>query len=355
MRYHNRLFFAESQKPKPFSYPIRRVGHVPEGSINLESEVGIIHTITSQSTERQQMFFALNESAKIFFKGETYLHGFLRTNFDDSPVANLKLAAQTRQFSCFILLIGKLISRDQFEPETAIILQNKDILFVDILTEIIPSAKQFKESISSLSPEQQRFAHAFRSMQLSSTLFAFCVVQIKPALEKVLNLPIDALTKEITLTQDLLKLFIEYQIPSDLLSFDESMQNSSNLGVAEKISIVRTNTNRMLEIIDKEKENQMKEKALLDSYKNEAQIQQKKSARVTRCLDEREMVMTISAAPDPKASFTPKVFASESYDPGNTLEQAAQVSPPEYAYSPKSEIDDHKEYEQIIFNCFLEI
>ena len=51
-------------------------------------------------------------------------------------------------------------------------------------------------------------------MQLESTLFAIVVIQIKPQLEKLLKLPDDSLTKEIRLSQDLLNLFIEYQIPS---------------------------------------------------------------------------------------------------------------------------------------------
>jgi hypothetical protein len=36
----------------------------------------------------------------------------------------------------------------------------------------IPSAQEFADAIQSLSEEQQRFAKHFRSMQLSSTLFA---------------------------------------------------------------------------------------------------------------------------------------------------------------------------------------
>jgi len=56
-------------------------------------------------------------------------------------------------------------------------------------------------------------------MQLSSTLFAVCVLQIKPQLEKLLRLNRESLTKEVELTQHLLELFIEYQIPSDLLAF----------------------------------------------------------------------------------------------------------------------------------------
>ena len=49
---------------------------------------------------------------------------------------------------------------------------------------------------------------------------SLAVIQLKPALEKVLNLAPDSLTKQIKLTQDLLELFIDYQIPSDLLCFD---------------------------------------------------------------------------------------------------------------------------------------
>ena len=48
------------------------------------------------------------------------------------------------------------------------------------------------------------------------------MIQIKPQLERVLNLPDDSLTKEIKLTQELMQLFIKYQIPSDLLSFDDA-------------------------------------------------------------------------------------------------------------------------------------
>merc|ERR1711990_400102 len=61
---------------------------------------------------------------------------------------------------------------------------------------------------------------AFREMQLASSVFGVCIIQLKPQLEKLLKLPQDALTKEIRLTQDLLSLFIDYQIPSDLLTFE---------------------------------------------------------------------------------------------------------------------------------------
>lgn len=56
-------------------------------------------------------------------------------------------------------------------------------------------------------------------MQLASTLFAICVLEIKPQAEKLLKLPSDSLIKEIELTQDLLELFMKYQIPSDMLTW----------------------------------------------------------------------------------------------------------------------------------------
>lgn len=106
------------------------------------------------------------------------------------------------------------------DPENAIILQNKDQVLIPLLQDELPTAKEFKDNLASLSPEQKRFANAFREMQLSSSVFGVCVIQLKPQLEDILHLPQGALTKEIQLTQDLLTLFIDYQIPPDLLAYD---------------------------------------------------------------------------------------------------------------------------------------
>merc|ERR1719189_129797 len=113
-----------------------------------------------------------------------------------------------------------LSSATSLEPTFAAIVQNKDELSIPLELSTIPTPKEFKDAIESLSPEQQAFAKAFRSMQLASTLFGVLVIQIKPQLERVLNLPEDSLTKEIKLTQDLMKLFVKYQIPADLLSYE---------------------------------------------------------------------------------------------------------------------------------------
>ncbi len=171
------------------------------------------------------------------------------------------MVARARQFSSFIVLVGRIGSADTFEPKYAMVMQNKDDLKIPLELEQIPTAKvserhmffglgcrcpqvfincyflislsfpslslslslarslqAFREAIESMSPEQQRFAKAIRGMQLESTLFAVCLIQIKPALEKLLKLPDDSLTKEIRLTQDLLDLFMTYNIPSDMVS-----------------------------------------------------------------------------------------------------------------------------------------
>ena len=60
---------------------------------------------------------------------------------------------------------------------------------VPLILETIPTPAEFRDAIESLSPEQQRFAKAYRGMQLASTLFAVAVVQIKPQLERLLGLP----------------------------------------------------------------------------------------------------------------------------------------------------------------------
>jgi len=74
-------------------------------------------------------------------------------------------------------------------------------------------------------------------MQLSSTLFAFAVLPLKPQLEK--------------LTRDLLKLFIEYQIPSDLLSY--TGEDTGEVTTPAKRDYVRKQTDKILEIVEEAK------------------------------------------------------------------------------------------------------
>eukprot|EP00505_MAST-04D_sp_SCG-Rhode-Island_P001033 Stramenopile-MAST_4_protein_1033 len=270
MNYHYQQLFREEFLPKPFCYSIRRPGHYPEGTLSIQSSSSRntdapIMTSVRQSAEGEAspMQFALDAATKVTFGGTRFLHSMVRHTFDGCS-SSLKLIARARQFSSFILMIGTMSSSTRFDPKDAIIIKDKDELSLDLLLETIPSPKEFKDAIASLSPEQQRFAQSFRSMQLAGTLFTVCVIQIKPQLEKLLNLPDDSLTKEIKLTQQLMELFIEYQVPSDLLSYDASIAAPCGDGAGpvqqKELEQVRGHVKKMYDML-----NDMKRETLGDA------------------------------------------------------------------------------------------
>jgi hypothetical protein len=263
MVYHNRKVFKEQYQPQPFCYAIRRPNHYPEGIVSIEAELHDgsipkpIHTIVSRQETKAPLKFSIHAAANVSFTGEAFLHAFVDHKFSGSSGMSLNLNARARQFSSFLVLIGKISGPGQFEPQYGMIVKDKDDITIPIATETIPSPKEFSDSIASLSPEQQRFAKAYRSMQLASTLFAVCVIQIKPQLEKLLKLPYDALTKEIQLTQDLQELFIKYHIPSDLLSFG----GEPGVSDAGKLQAVKDHVKAMHEMIQSSKEKEITETA----------------------------------------------------------------------------------------------
>jgi hypothetical protein len=260
MEFHHRKLVAPPYRPKPFSYAIRRPGHDPEGVLAIEADRGgaapdAISTTVASSVADRPMSFPLDASTRVSFRGERFLHAWIAHQFSGQPAPSLRLVARARQFSSYILLIGRIASADVLEPRFGVIVQNKDLVTIPLLLEQIPTPKEFRDAIASLSPEQQRFARAFRGMQLESTLFGVCVIQIKPQLEKLLQLPPDSLTKEIRMTQDLLGLFIEYQIPSDLLSYDGPPEAPTE----EKLARVRTYVGKMQEMIALSKQREIEE------------------------------------------------------------------------------------------------
>jgi len=268
MQFHNRKLFGEAFAPVPFCFAVRQSEfHSPEGTVSicLDPDADPITTMVARGTS-SPMQFALGASVNITFGGDRYLHAWLCHKFSDSALSQAFLVSRARQFSSMIVLVGRIASARVFEPKHAAIVQNKDELKMPLELSTIPTPKEFKDAISSLSPEQQGFAKAFRSMQLEGTLFGILVIQIKPQLEKVLNLPKDSLTKEIKLTQDLMQLFITHQIPSDLLSFDDT---DAALGVElpeatsrEKLEVVKGHTKAMYEMIDLSKTEQLEGRRL---------------------------------------------------------------------------------------------
>jgi hypothetical protein len=70
----------------------------------------------------------------------------------------------------------------------------------------------------------------------------------------------DSLTKEISLTQDIMKLFIDYQIPADLLSYDETSSAEAMTASAEmRVSSVRANVKKIIDILNEVKQEEVLE------------------------------------------------------------------------------------------------
>lgn len=270
MRYHNRKIFKPEYLPQPFCYAIRRPEHYPEGVISIDatmhttSSCDPILTSVRKVTPIVPMSFALNAATKITFNGHRYLHAWLNHSFEGDSGLSLSLNTRARQFSSFIVVLGRIQSATELDPKHAFILQNKDDLSIPLLLEQLPTPKAFQDAIESLSPEQQRFAKAYRSMQLESSLCGIVVIQLKPQLEKLLYLPNDSLTKQIQLTENLLELFIKYQIPSDQLSYDELTHPGADAN--EKIRIVESHVRSMYAMIESSKKKELKEKTEEANY-----------------------------------------------------------------------------------------
>ena len=237
MRFHGRRLFRPEYEPRPLVYAVRRSpDHSPEGTLRINDDGAAPTTFSPTASEPifavsaaspasplRPMSFALSAETRVPFGGEVHLHAWLAHRFSAGmggdgawygggatprhlryvgapppPPRTLTLVASARQFSSYVLLVGRIASPTVFEPTSAIIVQNKDDVSIPLAVAELPTPGEFRDAVASLSPEQARFARAFRAMQLQSTLFAVLVVHIKPALEAVLNLPPDALTKEVS-------------------------------------------------------------------------------------------------------------------------------------------------------------
>ncbi len=257
-----KILFKDVYVPTPFSFAVRRPDHSPDGAISIErfdddgKAIPIITAACKVDGSPYSVRMPINAATSVELTGSKYLHGWMNCRFGtNSSQPRHQLTARARQFSSFMLVIGTISGPDTFEPHEAIIISNKDELFLPLLLEELPTAKAFNDAISSLSPEQRRFAEAFRAMQLSSSVFGLLTIQLKPQLEALLGLPPCSLTKEVRLSEDLLSLFIDYQIPSDLLSYD----GPDNLEAGEKVGLVKKNAQNVLEMVEMLKADQIKE------------------------------------------------------------------------------------------------
>jgi hypothetical protein len=169
MVYHNRQLFKEEYQPKAFCYAVRRPDHCPEGILSIEQQLADgsvaepIQTMVREARLDVPMHFALQPGVQVAFTGDVYLHGHVMHSFaDTNKELHLNLSARARQFSSFLVLVGRITGPGLFAPECGIIVQNKDDVTIPLELETIPSAGEFKAATVSISPEQQAFAKMFR-------------------------------------------------------------------------------------------------------------------------------------------------------------------------------------------------
>lgn len=262
--------FASLYAPRPFVLPVRRdEKHHPDGFVSIETlfesdttdaKLSLPSAVSSKNidtmvrrvagddkTETSSLFVPINAITSVEFTGDRFIHGWMQHSF--GSLVEHRLVARARQFCNYILILGTMAGNNHLDPKAAIIVQNNEELVIPILTSVFPTAQEFQNAIHSLSPQQQAFCRAVRDVQLESSVFAFCIVQVKPQLERLLHLPTGALTREVQLTQDLITLFVEHHISSDLVSSGEVDADGALLTATAKLSAVKAQVKTVWDVI----------------------------------------------------------------------------------------------------------
>eukprot|EP00009_Paramoeba_aestuarina_P009542 CAMPEP_0201533860 /NCGR_PEP_ID=MMETSP0161_2-20130828/54557_1 /ASSEMBLY_ACC=CAM_ASM_000251 /TAXON_ID=180227 /ORGANISM="Neoparamoeba aestuarina, Strain SoJaBio B1-5/56/2" /LENGTH=236 /DNA_ID=CAMNT_0047938157 /DNA_START=133 /DNA_END=840 /DNA_ORIENTATION=+ len=188
MRFHVRKVMQRDTVPKAFSLPVRIVGRDPEGMVEIQQHFPSPRPILTASQKfkaKIPMKVVLNAASTACMWGDRHVHLWTSYQFDSQEVP-VSLVARARKYSSFVLLLGTIPTSNVFDPSHAIILNNKDELILPLVLETIPTAKEFRAKVNSLSPQQQEFSKAYRALQLASTLFGVMIIPIEPQLEKLL-------------------------------------------------------------------------------------------------------------------------------------------------------------------------
>ncbi len=127
-----------------------------------------IQTLVREARLDAPMKFALQPGVEVAFTGDVHLHGYVMHSFAgecgrpwrgvcaltvwaaDERGLTLSLSARARQFSSFLVLVGRVSGAGLFDPQFGMIVQNKDEVTIPLDLETIPSAGEFKAGESVL-------------------------------------------------------------------------------------------------------------------------------------------------------------------------------------------------------------
>ncbi|KAJ9443073.1 hypothetical protein DIPPA_19041 [Diplonema papillatum] len=257
-----RSLFKDEYRPKPACFAVGCEGGDADGFVELRDSKGngLIDVFTRE-VGVEGMRFELNASVTVEIEGRTFLHTFLRQKFAEgadcagNEDGDLTLRLSSKPLTGYVAVLGRIGGTRLFLPSHALIVRDGFSVSIPLTLDEVPSAREFRDATAALSPEQRRFAEAFRAMQLEATLFGVLVAPIMPQLEAALYLPPQSLTRDLSLRHDLVETFADSQIPVDLLAFDEvSTAAHGTAGVlpaatpaqtkeSDKVAAVRQNLN----------------------------------------------------------------------------------------------------------------
>ena len=292
MKFYFRKIFKDKYKPKPFMYYIyNNKDSDTEGFITIlkknEIDQNFSDSIDCFVTKYENISIKTNltSSIQIPLVGEKFIHCYLEHRFstrnESSFVSQFQLCARAKNFSQFILIIGSCLSHNHIKIQHAIIINNLDDLNVLIELESLETPKAFQKFVSSISKEQQEFANAYRTMQLSESLFVISIIPIQTQLERLLNLPLYSLTN-VQFTEIysiMLKFLVQYQLPSDLFTY----QGPKDVCLQQKIDYILSCVSSVTlllntEILKQQKERLMKEQE--ERRKTEQRLREEKQTNM---------------------------------------------------------------------------
>eukprot|EP01060_Flectonema_neradi_P001170 TRINITY_DN1069_c1_g1_i6.p1 TRINITY_DN1069_c1_g1~~TRINITY_DN1069_c1_g1_i6.p1 ORF type:complete len:944 (+),score=222.58 TRINITY_DN1069_c1_g1_i6:428-3259(+) len=296
-QYFKKRLFARKYRPVPFLDQIRTGRNHPEGFLRITDDAGKLmevdrRLVSLSSSVSPEILIPITASARVTLpvkEGNVSVNCFVNQKVSgeaESQTFNIGLRAE--QLSSFIVVLGKMAGAGMMIPSHAAILRNRDDLTIPLVLSEIPSAKEFKDAIESLSPEQKRFAEAYRSMQLDGTLFSIAIIQIKPQMEVVLNLPEGSLAKEVELSEKLLKMMTTDGLSSDLLSASKSC--------SDPLLDVRRNIDRIDGLLQQERDEILREQERLRRIEEEKKRQEQKRLEAERRWKEMERRQRVDGA-----------------------------------------------------------